>query len=121
MSVIAHDPEVHLLPAPIALGVVADSGGGLIDDLHRGAHERSVVPQCVRRLVDTGERAEGKLRAFAGDVVGDEPTDMPVDGEPTAHIAPKVRECRARDEAGPARDLFAARESALNHAERREP
>src|SRR6266576_4813846 len=117
MSVIAADPDVHLLPSAVAHGIRTYLRHGIVDNFESVAHYRRIVTLGVRCLVDSGERDEGVSIARRGQPVGCLLSDAPVDLEPAAHITAEVRRCGASDERGASTNAVPAAKSAANHTQ----
>src|SRR5437588_12747095 len=98
MTVITGDPEVHLVPAPVALGVGANLRHGCIADLQRVTDDWRVLAFGVRRLVDSRERNERIACAAGAQPICRLFADAPIDGQPAADIATKVSRGGTGDE-----------------------
>src|SRR5436305_14220713 len=98
MSVIAADPELHLLPASIPLGIEADLVDGVVHDFHRVCHDRATLSLCVRSFVDSGEGDECVAISSGTQPVGRFFTDAAIDCQPTADVAAEMGGGRTRDE-----------------------
>jgi len=120
VSVIAGNPEVHLLPSAFALGVVPNLRDCVIYDRERARDDGVIVSARVRCLVDTRERDERVSRAFCAQSVRGSFSNRPVDRQPPAHVTPKVSCSGASDEAGVLTHTIASAKSARDDAERAE-
>lgn len=118
MAVIAHDPEVHAVPAAIAFGIGAERGNGVIHRAQGGAHGRGVVTIRVGRLVGASEGAEGERGAVARDAVGSFCAEFAVDLVPARNITAEVgAEEREQETCGAAASL-GGEEAAIEAGER---
>src|SRR5688572_9306234 len=90
MSVIAHDPEVHVVPVAGLFGVLPHFCGEIIHDACGFQHEIRLMARGMRGLVDPREGDEGDIRSVAVDSSCGLTGDITVDGEPAADVAPEV-------------------------------
>src|SRR4051812_27650116 len=117
VTMIAADPEMHLRPTAVALGVGANARDGLVDDPHRVGNVLRFVSARVRSLVDPGQRDESEFESFRAQAARGFLSNVPVDAEPAAHVAAEVSSRRSHYEHRTLADPVAASESASNHAQ----
>src|SRR5688572_1330753 len=86
---IAHHPEVHRIPSPVALCVPADVARDVIDEPERLPDAGGV--SRVGRLVTGGERGEGKPRPLAADARDEMSGDLLLERRPRRDVAGDVR------------------------------
>src|ERR1700694_1620757 len=102
---------MHFPPSPVALGVGSNLRDGVIHDAHRVPYDRRVLAGGMRSLVDAGEGHEGVPHSPRSQAPRTFFSHLPVDREPTAHIASKMSRCRARHERRTLSDTLATFES----------
>src|SRR5438876_5109083 len=118
MTVIASDPEVHPVPPSIPLSVGANFSDSVINDPHCVDDDWCVVTFGVRSLVDSSESNEGESHALSAQSASCFLSHLTVDREPTAHVAPKVRRGRTRDERRALTDALATSKTSPDNAQR---
>src|SRR2546427_1375399 len=120
MTVITPNPDVHLFPPSVTLGVGANLRDGVIHDFQCIVHDWRILALRVGGLVDSGECDEGVPIASGAQTIRCFFANATVDGEPAAHVAAKVRGGRARDEGWILTDAVAMPQASCDHAQRAE-
>src|SRR5688500_7152755 len=118
MAVVAHNPELHVIPSSRALGVTPDLARGFVDYPHCVADYRCVMPCGMRGFVDAGQGGKHEVGLLHADLLGHLAPDVTVDCEPPAHVASKVCARRTCDEPDPAADAVLLRQSAADDVQR---
>ena len=120
VSVITGNPDVHFLPATIALGVGANLSDGLVYDSHRVSDDRRILTLCVRSLVDAGQGDERIPIASSAQAPRCFLADAAIDCQPAADVAAEMSRRRSRHEYRAAADTIARSQSTADHAQRAE-
>ena len=119
VPVVAHDPQVGLVPPAARLGVGSKSRRHGVHDRQRLTHECALVTTRMRRLVHARHRREHVIGAQFAHSTRNRRQHLPIDVEPALGAPAKVRECDAhgrarREGAMPARRC----ETSCDHAQR---
>src|SRR6188508_2470306 len=102
MTVVAHDPQVHVVPSSRALGPVAYPRCSLIHYAKGFLHDWRFVPCRMRRLVDPRESRKHEIRSLPMNLLGYFGADVAVDRQPAIHVSTKMSLRRAGIESHPA-------------------
>src|SRR5678815_3202002 len=121
MAVFADDPQRHVFPPSVALGVAANSRGGVVYDAQRVEHGRRLMATRVRHLVDARQRGEGERRTIDAHTLDDLIRHVTVDVEPAGDVAAEMRSRGAEGRSGcDGADPSILVQPATNHAQRRQ-
>src|SRR4029078_1881288 len=100
MAVVADDPQRHVFPPSVALGVAAKWRGAVVYDSQRVEHGRRLMATRVRHLVDARQRGEGERRTIDAHTLDALIRHVTVDVEPAGDVAAEMRSRGAEGRSG---------------------
>ena len=98
VSVVAHDPEMHVAPASVALCVATERAGRVVHGTQGLEDERRGVAGGVCRLVAARKRGEDEPRAVTPNAVHKALPNASIESDPPADVAAHVEPARPRRE-----------------------
>ncbi len=117
VAVVAHDPDLGLVPSPRTLGVVAHLRRREVHGAHGVEHLGCAVAELVRELVDPRVREEGEVGPVVPDAARDAGAEFTVEAQPAREVAAEVGPAHPHAEGETRADALPRCESAAMRCE----